>query len=161
MKKLSLLFVMMIIALTANAQFEKGKMYANASLSGLDMNYNGKNKFNFGVEGKVGYLMADNLMVTASTAYKHNGSKSVSDYVEAGVGGRYYIVQNGIYLGANCKYIHAYHDYNDVMPGIEVGYAFFISRTATIEPAIYYDQSFKKHSDYSTIGFRIGFGLYI
>ena len=45
------------------------------------------------------------------------------------------------------------------MPGVEVGYAFFINRTVTIEPAIYYDQSFKKHSDYSTVGFRIGIGI--
>ena len=47
------------------------------------------------------------------------------------------------------------------MPGIEVGYAFFVSKTVTIEPAIYYDQSFKNHSDYSKIGLRVGFGIYL
>lgn len=31
----------------------------------------------------------------------------------------------------------------------------------TIEPAIYYDQSFKDHSDYSKIGFKIGVGVYL
>ena len=77
------------------------------------------------------------------------------------IGGRYYIIQNGLYLGAGVKLVHANTNYNDFMPGIEVGYAFFISHTATIEPAIYYDQSFKNHSDYSRIGFRIGFGIYL
>lgn len=47
------------------------------------------------------------------------------------------------------------------MPGVEVGYAFFLSRTVTVEPAIYYDQSFKKHSDFSTIGLRLGVGIYL
>ena len=47
------------------------------------------------------------------------------------------------------------------MPGVEVGYSFFVSRTVTIEPAIYYDQSFKNHSDYSTIGLKIGLGVYL
>jgi len=30
-----------------------------------------------------------------------------------------------------------------------------------VEPAIYYDQSFKNHSDFSKIGLRVGFGIYL
>ena len=47
------------------------------------------------------------------------------------------------------------------MPGLEVGYAFFVSKTVTVEPAVYYDQSFKDHSDFSTIGFKVGVGVYL
>ena len=47
------------------------------------------------------------------------------------------------------------------MPGVEVGYAFFLSRTVTVEPSIYYNQSFKEHSDYSKIGLKIGIGVYL
>ena len=57
--------------------------------------------------------------------------------------------------------MHANTNYNDVLPGVEVGYAFYINRSVTIEPAIYYDQSLKKHSDYSTIGAKIGLGIYL
>ena len=85
----------------------------------------------------------------------------MADRVSVGVGARYYIIQNGLYLGVNGKLVHANHDYNDVMPGLEVGYAFFINRSVTIEPAIYYDQSFKNHSDYSKIGFKVGVGIYL
>ena len=46
------------------------------------------------------------------------------------------------------------------MPGLEVGYAFFLNRSVTIEPAIYYDQSFKS-SRYSTVGFKLGVGVYL
>jgi opacity protein-like surface antigen len=98
-------------------------------------------------------------MAVAELGYNHN--KNVSDYFTIGAQGRYYIEQNGLYLGAGLKFVRANSDYNDLMPGIEVGYSFFISKTVTIEPAIYYDQSFKNHSDYSSIGLKIGFGIYL
>ena len=46
------------------------------------------------------------------------------------------------------------------MPTIQLGYAFFLNRTVTIEPELYYNQSLKDHSDYSGFGLRIGFGIY-
>ena len=36
-----------------------------------------------------------------------------------------------------------------------------LNKTVTIEPSVYYDQSFKNHSDYSKIGFKIGIGVYL
>ena len=51
--------------------------------------------------------------------------------------------------------------YNDFMPSVQVGYAFFVSRTVTIEPELYYEQSFKNHKDYSNVGLRIGIGVYL
>ena len=93
-------------------------------------------------------------------SYDHSGKDGVKDYVSVGAQGRYYIIQNGLYLGAGVKLAHT-GSYNDVMPGVEVGYAFFLSRTVTIEPAIYYDQSFKNHSDFSTVGLRVGIGVYL
>lgn len=161
MKKLLMLFVALTITLSGFAQFEQGKKYVGASLTGLDLNYSGAEKFNFGVEAKAGYLFADNLMLTAQASFQHNGNDDVADYMSVGAGARYYIIQNGLYLGVNAKLLHANHNYNDLMPGIEVGYAFFISKTVTVEPAIYYDQSFRKHSDYSKIGLRVGLGVYL
>lgn len=160
MKKLAMMLVGLLVTVAANAQFEKGKVYCGASLSGLGLSYNGSSELNLGVRGQVGYLFADNLMAVGNVSYDHTGASGVDDYFSVGAQGRYYIVQNGLYLGAGAKYIHT-SDYNDVMPGVEVGYSFFVSRTVTIEPAIYYDQSFKDHSDYSTIGFRIGVGVYL
>lgn len=161
MKKIIMLFAALMLTLSANAQFEKDKIYVGASLSGLDLSYNGKNDLHLGVEGKLGYLVEDNWMILADAGYQHVGDDDVADEIYAGVGGRYYIVQNGLFLGANAKLIHASHDYNDIMPGVEVGYAFFLSKTVTIEPSIYYQQSFKNHSDYSTIGLKVGIGIYL
>ncbi len=148
------------VALAAHAQFEEGKVYCGASFSGVDLSYNGTSDLNLGVQGKAGYLFDDNLMGVAQVSYQHTGKEGVKDYFSVGVQGRYYIVQNGLYLGVGAKLAHT-GSYNDVMPGVEVGYAFFVSRTVTIEPALYYDQSFKNHSDYSTIGLRIGVGVYL
>ena len=48
---------------------------------------------------------------------------------------------------------------NDATLGAEVGYAFFLSRTVTVEPAMYYNQSLTDQ-DYSKFGVKIGFGFY-
>lgn len=159
-KKLVLLVMSMMMAIGVQAQFQQGKGYVGASLTGLDLHYNGKDGLNIGIEGKAGYLAWDNIMLLAQVSAVHNGSETVADHISVGASGRYYITQNGLYLGAGCKFIHANHSYNDLMPGIEVGYAFFINRSVTIEPAIYYDQSFKS-ADYSTIGLKVGVGVYL
>ncbi len=161
MKKTIMLLVALFASITASAQFEQGKKYVGASLTGLDLNYSGIGDLSLGVEAKAGYMFADDLLVFGEAAYNHQGKSDAGDLLSAGVGARYYITQNGIFLGANCKFIHDFHSYNDIMPGLEVGYAYFISRTVTVEPSIYYQQSFKNHSDYSTIGFKIGFGIYL
>jgi len=158
-KKTFLLLMAMMVSLSGKAQFESGKKYIGASLSSLDLSYNGMNKGSFGVEAKGGYMFEDNWMATAQIGYskKHE----IPSTFTAAVGARYYIVQNGLYLGASMSYMHAGDSYDDFLPGVQLGYAFFLSRTVTIEPEIYYNQSFKNHSDYSTIGLRVGFGIYL
>ena len=161
-KKLFILLGALLLTMTANAQFEANKTYIGGSLSGLNLNYNGNEHLHLGAEAQVGKLVVDNLMLLGQAGYEHTGGDSKTpDHVMVGAGFRYYIIQNGLYLGANAKLIHANHSYNDLMPGLEVGYAFFLSRTVTIEPAVYYDQSFKNHSDYSTIGLKVGIGIYL
>lgn len=158
MRKIALLLAVLAVSLTASAQFEEGKKYVGVSATGLDLNYSGKDDLKIGLEAKGGYFLFDNLMATGSLKYQNNGK--APDSFSLGVGGRYYIIQNGIFLGANVEFIHADTNYNDLMPGVEVGYAFFLNRYLTIEPALYYQQSFKKHSDYSCVGLKVGFGYY-
>ena len=160
MKKLVVMLVALLMTVAANAQFEEGKVYCGASLSSLDLSYSGSSELKFSINAQAGYLFADNLMAVGTVAYNHVGSSDVSDYVSVGAQGRYYIIQNGLYLGLGAKYVHS-GGYNDVMPGLEVGYAYFVSKTVTVEPAVYYDQSFKDHSDFSTIGFKVGVGVYL
>ena len=161
MKKIFVIIAAAIMPLLAHAQFEQGKLYANAALTGLNLSYSGSEKFNIGLQGQAGFFVADNVLLYGVAGWNHRGGSMKFDTVELGAGGRYYILQNGIFLGANVKYAHGAGGYNDVMPGVEVGYAFFISRTVTIEPSVYYQQSFNDHSDYSKIGFRVGFGIYL
>lgn len=160
MKKTLFLLFALMLTLTASAQFEEGKTYIGASLSGLNLSYNGANEAQFGVSAVAGKFLADNVLLYGMASFDHPG-KGSDNAVSAGAGMRYYITQNGIFLGANAKYVHSNASYNDIMPGVEVGYAFFLSRTVTIEPSIYYQQSFKDHSDYSTVGLRIGLGIYL
>lgn len=160
-KKLMAMVVAMFAAVTANAQFEEGKVYVGGSLTGFNMKYTGSEKFSIGTQAQAGYFVADDLMLLGQFNYEHSGKKEIADKFSVGVGGRYYIEQNGIYLGVNCKYVHAGKKFNDIMPGVEVGYAYFLNNSVTVEPAIYYDQSFKNHKDFSTIGLKIGVGIYL
>ncbi len=161
-KKLSLLIVAMMMVLTASAQFEQGKKYISASFSGLDFNYNGTSDLNVGFQAKGGYLVDDNLMLLGILGDNHiGGDDNTPDRFSIGAQGRYYIIQNVIYLGLGATYRHGNHKYNDIMPSVELGYAFFINRTVTIEPALYYEQSIKDHSKYSNVGLRLGLGIYL
>ena len=155
----------LLFTLAGNAQvsndrtpFYRGKIYAGASLSGFDLRYNQNEKWNFDLSAKGGYLLADNLMATGQMEYDYR--KVGSNTFKVGVGGRYYIEQNGLWLGAGVNYVHQNSTYDDFMPTVQLGYAFFLNRTVTIEPELYYNQSFKNHDDYSGFGFRIGFGIY-
>ncbi len=156
MKKIALILVALVMSVTASAQFEQGKGYLGASLSGLDISSQAK-KFHFGIGARAGYLFMDNLMGLVDLGYEHIDDGH--DTFTLGAYGRYYIIQNGLYLGAGLKYAHAY-EYNDLLPGVQIGYAFFLSRTVTFEPELYFDISTKKF-DYSCYGLRLGIGIYL
>ena len=158
MKKIALFVVALVMSVAANAQFEQGKGYLGASLTNVDLSYNGLNKGHFVLGAKAGYLIADDWMLTGQLDYQK--TKDVPYSLTLGPGIRYYIQQNGLYMGASALFKHA-DDYNDFMPSIQIGYAFFISRTVTFEPEIYYEHSFKDHSNYSTAGIRLGVGIYL
>lgn len=158
-KKLIMIVVACMVCLAANAQFERGKVYVGASLSGLDMSYSGATEGKFGIQLKGGYIVTDDLLVLGNVAWQKQSEQPA--HLEAGAGARYYIVQNGLYLGLGGKYVHDGTGYNDFMPGVQIGYAFFLSKTVTIEPEVYYDQSLKNHGDYSAVGFRLGIGVYL
>lgn len=162
-KTIMMLLCGMVFSLAANAQvtdrppFGQDKIYVGASLSNLNLRYNGSDKWNFDVALKGGYLFEDNWMVTGKLGYDYR-QHDFNDFT-AGAGLRYYIEQNGLYLGAGADYVH-HHAYDDLMPTVQLGYAFFLNRTVTLEPEVYYNQSLKSHSDYSGFGIRIGFGIY-
>ncbi|MBQ3699317.1 MAG: outer membrane beta-barrel protein [Prevotella sp.] len=156
MKKIALIVVALVMTLSANAQFEQGKGYLGASLSGFDISSQAK-KFHINVDVKAGYFFMDNLMGLAEIGYDHLDDNG--NLFTIGAYGRYYITQNGIFLGAGLKFRHT-DDFNDLVPGVHAGYAFFVSRTVTIEPELYFDLS-TKGTDYMNYGLRVGVGVYL
>ena len=160
MKKLMMMIAMIAITTVANAQFESGKTFIGASVTGLDLNYNGAKKWNIGVEARAGQFITDNWLLFGQVGYQHIGADKVND-LKLGVGGRYYILQNGLFLGLNANYVHETKNYNDFMPALEIGYSFFVSHSLTIEPALYYEQSLSDHKNRSTIGIKVGLGIYL
>ena len=168
MKKTFMSLVCMLFALTMNAQsftkpatpdtpFAEGKVFLGSSLSGLNLGYTDNEKWKMNFSVKAGYMLIDNWLVSVQAGY---------DYLQEGnnaftVGGglRYYIEDNGLFLGAGGNYVHHWHTYDDFLPTVQLGYSFFLNRTVTIEPEIYYNQSIQDQK-YSGLGFRIGVGIY-
>ena len=165
-KQFLLLLCALSLSTAASAQgqdrapFAKEKIYCGASLSGLNGQWTNTTKWNVSLGAKIGYLFDDNWMVTANGQYdvRHYGN----NMLQAGAGLRYYFEDNGIFLGASGNYVHGTQGprFDDFMPSVQVGYAFFLNRTVTIEPELYYNQSLQSHSDYSGFGIRIGLGIY-
>ena len=158
MKKLIILFGLLLSTLAAHAQFEKGKWFVNPSVTGLNLSYNtGTEKMHFGLEANGGAFLADNvaLLLHAGADWQGGGA----DHYKLGVGGRYYFDAIGIYLGANVNLNHSVWTGDKVTRvgfGAEAGYALFLSRTVTIEPAAYWNVN----GDRSKFGVKVGFGLY-
>jgi hypothetical protein len=165
MKKIMMMLLCgFLFSLAGHAQgeyvppFAKNKVYAAASLSGLNFKYNSSDNWHADFNARGGWLFADNWMVLGDMGYNylHGGHNTL----QAGGGLRYYIEQNGLYIGVGATYVHNGH-FDDMMPGAHLGYAFFLNRYVTVEPEIYYNQKLKSPSDYSGFGFRLGVGIYL
>lgn len=113
------------------------------------------------MQANAGYFLVDNWMLMGELGCDISSSDDVDSKFKLGVGGRYYMEQNGLFVGVNAKYVHGGKNYNDFVPGVELGWAYFLNGNVTIEPSVYYDQSFKSHKDFSTIGLRLGIGIYL
>ncbi|MDO4780564.1 MAG: carbohydrate porin [Bacteroides sp.] len=161
MKRVLLIACMIIgFATTASAQFEKGKFIFNPSVTGLSFSYDLNDNVNLGIGSHVGVFIADNIAALGVVNAQWN---KAADNYGIGVGMRYYFDQSGIYLGGTADvegYKYKGYDFNaDFGLGIEAGYAFFIARNVTIEPAVFYKWRFRDNNN-SKVGARIGFGLF-
>ena len=163
MKKLfACLLLVLATTVSANAQFEKNKWYVNASLTGLNLSHSKSEGTNFGFAMAGGAFVADNLAILLN--FKGQYVEHGFDETSVGAQGRYYFASCVVYGGLGMTYKHLTSSGNFKKNLVcftpEVGYAFFFGRNLTIEPAVYYDISLDETSEYSKLGFKIGFGLY-
>ena len=163
MKKFFFVLAMLTMTLAVSAQssdtpFEKGKIYAAAGFSGLNLNYNPTTKWNFDINAVGGYFIEDNWMLLGEFIW---GIRQKTDNAfQLGAGARYYIVQNGLYLGAGARYARQGSEYNDFVPNVNIGYAYFLNHYVTIEPELYFNISTKSFKDYTGVGLRVTMGVY-
>ena len=94
MKKIAVVALGLMMSVAAHAQFESDKKYCGASLTGLNLSYNGSEELNLGIQAKAGYFFEDDMMLLAQAEYKHSGLEGVKDYWALGAQGRYYIEQD-------------------------------------------------------------------
>ncbi len=73
MKKLAIAALALVVSTAAHAQFESGKQYIGASLTGLNLSYNGSQDLNLGIQAKAGYFVEDDWMLLGQVEYNHSG----------------------------------------------------------------------------------------
>jgi len=164
MKRFLLSMIIGLTAVTAaNAQFTydtppfgQGKIFVGASMSGFDIGGRNSN-FHVDFSTKGGYMLMDNLLALGELSY--NYEEHCDGIISLGAGARYYIEQNGIFLGAGAR-LADMTNHLDFQPNVQVGYAFFLNRTVTVEPELYFNIS-TKDFDNSSYGLRIGVGIYL
>lgn len=105
MKKVIMLMVVLFTTVGAYAQFEKGKWYANASLTGLGLSHSKYEGTKFGFSMNGGAFVADNVAILLN--FKGNYVEHGMDATTVGAQGRYYFASCGVYggLGMSYKYL--------------------------------------------------------
>lgn len=161
MKKVIFTLLVLLASVNSFAQFERDTYYINTSLTHAQLGFSGSEKFNFGVDATGGFFFEDSWAAVAELGVNYT-QKTLTN-LSLGAGLRYYIYENGIYVGAGALYNHDEapqgSSVNDVRAKLEVGYTFYLNHYLAVEPAVYYKHSFKDQ-DLSKFGFKVGFGFY-
>lgn len=144
--------------LTASAQFEKGKYYGGASLSGFDASYSKTSDFSLSLNARAGYMFEQDWMALAEVGYDYTNSSCQT--FSLGASCRYYIEQNGLFLSLGARYLHQFEDFNDFQLTPEVGYCFFLNQKVTLEPSVYYNMSLSDFANKSRFGVKVGVGVF-
>jgi len=152
------LLLLMLTSASAFAQFEKGKKYLGASLTGAGLSYSDYDEFQLGADMTAGYMFRQDWMLLGEAGFDLRKGDLQTLYL--GAKGRYYIEQNGLYLGCGLRYLHHFSNFNDLQLTPEVGYCFFLGGHITIEPAAYYDMSLTDFGHKSKVGVKVGLGYY-
>mgnify|MGYP002622760871 CR=1 FL=1 len=159
MRKYLFLLMVSLLSLNASAQFEKGKVYFSGSIPAAGIAYSDAREFSLGLDLQGGYFFADNWALISDVGFDFS-SKRWND-VFVGAKARYYILQNGLFLGLGTRYLHEYKNFNDLQLSPEIGYCFFLNRHISIEPSAYYNMSMTEFAKKSEVGIRIGLGIYL
>ena len=156
-KRLIAAVAAILLCTSAFAQFESGKKFVGASLSGASLSYSDRKDLAFGLGAEAGYFFTDAWMLVGDFGFDYANSDLEDLWIGAKV--RYYIEQNGLFLGCGVRYEHEFKSHNDFMITPEVGYCFFVNKTLVIEPAVYGNLSLADFSENTEVGVRIGLGI--
>jgi len=158
MKKLFTILCAAILSLGVSAQTETGNIImgvtSDFSFSSTTLDIEGAEAVStMGLNVQGGYFVMDNLAAMALLGYNKEGDfDAVTSF---GIGARYYM--NSIY--AQVAYIIPGEDLSQIH--ISAGYAHMLTDNISLEPSLSYDMlSWDGESYSSTIGLKIGFGLY-
>ncbi|MCK0157534.1 hypothetical protein MWU65_10115 [Cellulophaga sp. F20128] len=116
----------------------------------------GETIWNIGIEG--GYFVVDDLAVKVGLGYGDYFSDGIFSYK---VGAKYYI-NSQIPVGVDLNGVSV-NNYNSMYIGAQAGYAWFLGKNVSVEPALRYDIGMNEDAgdgDFNPLSVRIGFVLH-
>ena len=96
MKKLALALCLLAVSFTAQAQFEKGTMILNPSVTGLDFSYSKNDDAKFGIGAQAGTFLADGFALMVNIGADWSQPK---DTYTLGTGMRCFSIQREFISG--------------------------------------------------------------
>jgi|688.fasta_scaffold964359_2 hypothetical protein len=159
MKRLFLIVFTCGLLSSADAQIYPGTILVGGSSSGTiqSTKLGSSSQTLFNVNTRLGYFIAENLAIGFNFNYINFGS---IDQTSIGAFGRYY-VSGKYFLGANFLGSKSVNSTTSGSVNFEGGYAAFLTDNIAIEPAIVYSTGVGDSSNSSSIGFAVGFSLYL
>lgn len=158
--------------LLSQAQISRGTTYINPQISGFnisgtDNNKSKKDKFNFALDIKGGNFISDNLAVIVGLGMDlESQEKYRNSKIDVSAGFRYYTLTT-LFIGAETGYEHGWqrefdssktHHNNYWYISAKLGYAFFLKKNISLDPALYWKYSFTDR--FNQYGLKIGLSLY-
>ena len=176
-RKISILFIALLLTAAAHAQMKKGNVMMGANLSNLSFGLDKPNVFRMDINPKAAYFVQDGIAFGVDLSFGLATSKGMGTDINYGIGGlaRYYmdrriyeVVRNGLFFAEATAGISGVNpaaggNTNGLGFSMGPGFSYFITNSIGLEALLKYNgvvgfgSSVYGHS----LGLNVGFQVYL
>jgi hypothetical protein len=174
---ITVFFFVCIAPLAIKAQIQKGNVMVGGDISRLDLSLNNGNNFNFNIDPKAAWFIADNVAVGGYLNFNLVTAKGAGSSISYGIGplARYYINDKNVNILRHARFFiegnvgiqgtnpHVGSSTNGLGLGFGPGLAYFITPNIGLEALLKYQGivGFGSSVATSDLVFGLGFQIYL
>jgi len=166
---LSMAIIVTVMSSMAKAQLQKGNWMVGGNIIASNFGLNTDEGYNFTLQPKGAYFIADNFALGGQLSFGFNGAKEAKTTYIYNVGplARYFFNDEKEHLLKHGRFFLEVNfgigGITQTQEGFGPGYAYFISPNIALEALVKYngDFGFGNRGTSSTIGFNVGFQIYL